>query len=144
MLSCVIKQSYEKPNWRAARLKENTRGASRSSRNIAVLLFSSLFTVMAGVDQTKQISGNVVDETGLPVIGANIVETGTTNGTVTDYDGNFSLEVNSNASIQISYIGYVDQVINTSGTNYVEIILLEDQQLLDEVVVGLERWKNGP
>lgn len=115
--------------------RKHTRRLSLITRNIAVLLFSSLFTVMAGVDQTKQISGNVVDETGLPVIGANIVETGTTNGTVTDYDGNFSLEVNSNASIQISYIGYVDQVINTSGTNYVEIVLLEDQQLLDEVVV---------
>ncbi|MFA5229589.1 MAG: secretin and TonB N-terminal domain-containing protein [Candidatus Paceibacterota bacterium] len=59
----------------------------------------------ASQQQKKSISGVVVDEVGMPIIGANIIEAGTTNGTVTDLDGNFSLNVEVNATIQITYIG---------------------------------------
>ncbi len=83
----------------------------------------------------KQIRGTVVDTRGESVIGANIVEVGTTNGTVTDIDGNFSLEVEHNASVRISYIGYLEQTVNTSGNSTFNIILLEDTKALDELIV---------
>jgi protocatechuate 3,4-dioxygenase beta subunit len=57
--------------------------------------------------QKKRISGTVLDENGQPIIGANIIEAGTTNGTVTDIDGKFTLDVSDNATIRISYIGYL-------------------------------------
>lgn len=83
----------------------------------------------------KQIRGTVVDARGESIIGANIVEVGTTNGTVTDIDGNFSLQVENNASIRISYIGYLEQTVNTAGNSTFNIILQEDTKALDELVV---------
>lgn len=85
--------------------------------------------------QKKNITGTVSDITGLPIIGANIIEAGTTNGTVTDIDGNFSLNVENNATIQITYIGYLDQVINTDERTTFNITLVEDSKALEEVVV---------
>lgn len=83
----------------------------------------------------KQITGRVVDIQGDPIIGANIVETGSTNGTVTDIDGNFALQVEKNAILRITYIGYLEQSINTSGKTSFSIILQEDTKALNEVVV---------
>lgn len=92
--------------------------------------------------QKRQVVGRIIDRNGEAVIGANIVERGTTNGTVTDIDGNFSLQVDENAVLHISYIGYLPQDINTSGQNTFRIILEEDTQALEEVVVvgyGVQR-----
>lgn len=83
----------------------------------------------------KKITGKVVDENGEAVIGANVVEKGTMNGTVTDIDGNFSLQADNNAILQISYIGYHPQEINIAGRTDIDIILEEDLKTLDEVVV---------
>jgi hypothetical protein len=85
--------------------------------------------------QGKRISGRILDAFGESIIGANVVEVGTTNGTVTDIDGNFSLDVAENASIQITYIGYIEQIINTTGRVNFNIILQEDTKALDEVIV---------
>lgn len=85
--------------------------------------------------QKKRISGTVLDENGQPIIGANIIEAGTTNGTVTDIDGKFTLDVSDNATIRISYIGYLEQEVNTSGKNTLNITLREDTQTLEEIVV---------
>src|SRR5690606_24310624 len=85
--------------------------------------------------QKKQITGTVVDQAGDPVIGANIIEQGTTNGTVTDIDGNFNLIVENDATIHISYIGYLDQIISTINRTSFNITLREDTQSLDELVV---------
>ena len=95
--------------------------------------------------QKKTITGTVVDAAGVPIIGANIVEVGTTNGTVTDVDGKFSLNVDNNAIIHISYIGYLPQDINTAGKTSFNIVLKEDTQALEEVVVvgyGTQRKVN--
>ena len=81
------------------------------------------------------ITGNVVDETGQPVIGATVIETGTTNGAVTDLDGNFSLEIGSNAEITVTCIGFSDEQISTSGRTRFTIVLKEDKKILEEVVV---------
>src|SRR5690554_4190113 len=86
--------------------------------------------------QQKQVSGTVVDAQGLPVIGANIIEEGTTNGTVTDVDGNFTLQVEQDdATLRISYIGYTEQLINVAGGTTFDIVLQEDTRALDELVV---------
>ncbi len=83
----------------------------------------------------KIITGCVKDDSGIPVIGANVVVKGTTNGTITDLDGNFSLEVPENASLVVSYIGYTDKVLPVGNNTVLNISLTEDTQKLDEVIV---------
>ncbi|MDR2773811.1 MAG: SusC/RagA family TonB-linked outer membrane protein, partial [Tannerella sp.] len=97
----------------------------------------------------RRISGTVTDEKGEPIIGANIMEKGTTNGTVTDSDGNFSLEVTDNTILQVSYIGYIAQEISVSsamnGSKQLIIRLIEDTKALEEVVVvgyGIQKKVN--
>ena len=75
------------------------------------------------------------DNLGESVIGANVTEKGTTNGMITDLDGNFSLTVQKNATLVISYIGYVTQEIAIKGNTNLNIILKEDSKALEEVVV---------
>lgn len=84
---------------------------------------------------TKKISGIVKDPTGEPIIGANVVVKGTTNGVVTGLDGDFNLEVPQNAVLEISYIGYITQEITVANRNSFNVTLNEDTQKLDEVVV---------
>ena len=84
---------------------------------------------------SKKITGIVKDVTGEPIIGANVIVKGTTNGTMTGLDGDFELEVPENALLVISYIGYVNQEIPVSGKNSFNVTLEEDTQNLDEVVV---------
>ena len=80
------------------------------------------------------VQGTVLDETGIPVVGANVVVTGTTHGVITDIDGNFTLQdVDEHATLVISYIGYQTMEIK-AGTS-LQIVLKEDAELLDEVVV---------
>lgn len=83
----------------------------------------------------KVITGTVVDATGMPVIGANIKVKGTTNGTITDMDGKFVLEVEKDAVLEVSYIGYNSQEIKVGRQSTLHIALREDTQALDEVVV---------
>lgn len=81
------------------------------------------------------VKGVVLDQDGLPIIGANVVVKGTTNGVITDLDGCFSLDVNLGSVLQISYIGYVTQEIMVKDNNTLTITLKEDTETLDEVVV---------
>lgn len=83
----------------------------------------------------KQVSGNVVDVQGEPIIGANVIERGTTNGVITDIDGKFTLQVSEGAILQVSYIGYVTQEISVKNRYDFTIKLLEDFQTLEEIVV---------
>ena len=85
--------------------------------------------------QQKKISGVVKDKDGVPVIGANILVKGTTNGTITDMDGRFSLDIPNNAILQVSYIGYKTQEIVVGNQTSLNIRLREDTEALDEVVV---------
>lgn len=85
--------------------------------------------------QGLTVKGHVVDENNEPIIGANILVKGTTNGTITDYDGNFTLEVSDkNAIIRIGYIGYKDYEVSASQQNLV-IVLKENSEMLEDVVV---------
>jgi len=83
----------------------------------------------------QQITGTVVDEHGEPIIGANVVEKGTTNGIITDLDGKFSLSVSANAVIEVSYLGYISQNITVTNQANFNIVLREDTHSLDEIVV---------
>ena len=85
--------------------------------------------------QNKQITGRVVDTKGEAAIGASILEKGTTNGTITDFDGNFKLTVGPKAVLQISYIGYKTQEIPVANKTKLNITMEEDTEVLDEVVV---------
>lgn len=86
------------------------------------------------VQQSKKITGTVSDDLG-PIVGANVLEKGTTNGMITDMDGNFSLEVKPGATLVISFIGYVTQEIKITNQSKLTITLKEDSEVLDEVVV---------
>ena len=89
---------------------------------------------MAAAAQTVQVSGTVTDAIG-PVVGASVIESGTQNGAVTDLDGHFTLNVQPGASLEISSIGYVTQVIAVGNQTQFAVMLEEDNELLEEVVV---------
>lgn len=95
-----------------------------------------LFVAQSLLAQQVSITGTVISGTdNYPVVGASVIEKGTTNGIITDIDGNFSLSVAQGATIQISYIGYITQEIPANGNKKLEIILIEDVQTLGDVVV---------
>ena len=85
--------------------------------------------------QKKTITGTIVDLSGMPVIGANVMVKGTTNGTITDMDGKFSLEIASGATLMVSYIGFANQEIKIGNQTVLLITLKEDAEALDELVV---------
>lgn len=88
------------------------------------------------VQQQKTITGQVVDSKGETIIGANVMEKGTTNGTITDFDGNFTLNVSSKATLVISYIGYKSVEVPASALKSgMKVTLKEDTEVMDEVVV---------
>lgn len=103
-------------------------------------------TTVAIVQQQGAVKGTVLDTNNEPIIGANVVVEGTTNGTITDLDGNFSLEnVPAGAALVVTYIGYLDQKIKLDGSPSYSVVLREDTQKLDEVVVvgyGVQKKAN--
>ena len=95
------------------------------------ILFS--FFLACAFPLYAQVTGTIVDVNGEPIIGASVLEQGTSNGTITDFDGNFSLQVAEGASLVISYVGYASQTLPASSEMHV--ILKEDTEVLEEVVV---------
>lgn len=87
------------------------------------------------LQEKKMVNGVVLDEQGTPIIGANVFVKGTTNGTITDMDGKFSLEVPVSAVLSVTYVGYVEQHIRVSEGKSLIIRMKEDTETLDEVVV---------
>ncbi len=100
-----------------------------------LLLFLCFFSSIGMMAQTKSITGTVTDGAGETVIGASVVEVGTTNGTITDFDGKFTLKVSQGAKITVTYIGYTPQTFTVGAENHYNVILKEDTEVLDEVVV---------
>lgn len=98
------------------------------------LLICCIFSTIGNAQQT--VSGTVTDQSGNPLIGVTVVEQGTNNGIVSDFDGNFSIEVlNENAILSFTYIGYTEQKIPVAGKNTINISLAESLEELQEVVV---------
>lgn len=85
--------------------------------------------------KSQMVKGTIVDASGEPIIGANVVVKGTANGTITDIDGNFSLDAPEGAILQVSYIGYADQEVKVGKQKILSIVLREDSKALEEVVV---------
>ena len=100
-----------------------------------MIFFCMLWTLGLFAQSTREVKGVVKDPTGETVIGASVLEKGTTNGTITDFDGNFVLTVSENAVLQISYIGYQTQEISVKGKKNLVVTLKEDTEVLEEVVV---------
>ncbi|MCE9351389.1 TonB-dependent receptor [Phocaeicola vulgatus] len=98
-----------------------------------LLMFTCSSTL--GMMAQNSVNGKVTDSTGEPIIGASVLEKGTTNGTITDFNGNFSLMVSSRAVLQITYIGYMPVEVIVSDKSTVNVTMKEDTETLDEVVV---------
>ncbi|MFR5758847.1 MAG: SusC/RagA family TonB-linked outer membrane protein [Bacteroides cellulosilyticus] len=104
-------------------------------KNMRVLL-SMLFVFLSVNAVAQNITGTVKDSQGEPIIGASVVEKGTSNGVVTNLDGQFTLKASGKYPIEVSYMGYVKQVINLKGRTSLNIVMQEDANLLEEVVVS--------
>ena len=100
---------------------------------ILLTLLASIVMSITAFAQKQHFSGTVFNEEGLPVIGASVVEKGTSNGAVTDFDGNFTVEVAPGATLVVSYVGYSN--VEVAAAPSMRITLKEDSQLLDNVVV---------
>ena len=100
-------------------------------------------TMVQVVTQTKTVKGTIIDESGEPLIGVSIVVKGTSTGTITDFNGNFSIDLPAGRKeLVISYIGYKEQTVTVTGNGPVNVKMVSDTQALDEVVVvgyGAER-----
>lgn len=91
---------------------------------------------------SKTVKGKIVDENGEPLIGVNVAVDGTTTGTITDFDGNFSMSAFANSTLKVSYIGYATQLVTVSEKDFYSITMRPDNEVLDEVVVtalGIKR-----
>lgn len=124
--------------------KEIIKKALLASGTCAVLLLGIVPLVYASgtteavqiIEQEKTVTGTVIAPNGEPVIGANVIQKGTTNGTITDVDGNFALKVPAGATLTVSFIGYKKQEVVLKGNQTkITITLADDTELLDEVVV---------
>lgn len=113
------------------------------SKKLAGILLAMAVSVSA-MAQNITVKGQVKDETGEPVVMANVMQQGTGNGTVTDLDGNYSISVPSNSTLQFSFMGYVTKDEAVNGRTTINVTLVEDSEVLDEVVVvgyGTQRKK---
>ena len=104
-----------------------------SGSHVAYAVNESL--LVSAYQQPSKIKGTVIDANGEVVIGASVVVEGTTNGTITDFDGKFALQVPSGKKVVISFVGYVPQTIAPKQGKDFRVVLKEDSKMLDEVVV---------
>ncbi len=114
---------------------------NRVSKTLFVLT-ASVLAMGSAYAQTRTVTGQVFDNFGDPVVGANVIIKGTNQGTMTDMEGNFSINVPANAVLQVTYIGFANQEVQTAGKSKFTISLSEDSQTLDDVVVvgyGVQR-----
>ena len=112
------------------------KAAERKNRILSLLFFFMAFISIQVYAQDIKISGTVISGSdNYPIIGANILVKGTTIGTITDVDGNFSFEAPKGSTLVVSYIGYQSQEMQVSGNAPIKIVLSEDSEKLDEVIV---------
>lgn len=117
-------------------MKEKKHSTAPRSKYLGMLLLLVLLGAGQSVfAQSKRVTGVVVDTTGETVIGANVVEKGTSNGTITDLDGNFALTVGESSILEIRYMGYATQEIPVAGKSTFRVTLQEDSEMLEEVVI---------
>ena len=110
-------------------------------------IFLFLFALIShvGFAQSQVVTGTVVDNSGLPLPGVNVIEDGTSNGTQTDFDGNFSIEVGQSAVLVFSYLGMKEQKVTVGSQSSIQVTLMNATDQLDEVVItalGIKRKKD--
>lgn len=115
--------------------QSKSRCSTGSFLRMATLLVLLSLLPAFGFAQSVNVKGVVYDETGIPAMGVNILKKGTTEGTITDLDGNFEISVQKGDVLVFSYIGYVTQEITYNGQAKLDVKLQEDSEKLDEVVV---------
>lgn len=116
-----------------------------AAQPLAVMAEDGVHSVQVVQQQKQSVSGIIKDTTGETIIGASVVEKGTSNGTITDLDGKFTLSVSPGATLVISYIGYETQEVPATQGRVIDIEMKEDAEMLDEVVVvgyGTTKRKN--
>ena len=97
-----------------------------------ISLFSMLFLVVTVAFSQRDVSGVVQDDAGNPIPGASIIVLGTSNGTVTDIDGKFSINVSSDDQLEVSFVGYETQLVSVGAQSMMVITLSEGTEFLDE------------
>lgn len=112
---------------------QKTHLKNMSVRILSIFLF--LMIGVAAIAQNHPVSGSVLDEQGFPLPGVNIKIKGTNEGTISDFDGNFTLSTSEKSVLIFSYIGYVNQEVTIGKNKKLNVVLKENQQALDEVVV---------
>lgn len=103
-------------------------------RSIGLLFLLSMLSLGAYA-QTNSVKGVVRDGAGRTLIGVNVIEVGTTNGTITDIDGNYVIKVPSQSKLQFSYLGYETKIVEIGGKTNINVVLVEDNKVLEELVV---------
>ncbi|MGL4328853.1 MAG: carboxypeptidase-like regulatory domain-containing protein, partial [Tannerellaceae bacterium] len=116
-------------------MKKNELMRRRFLHMLFVLFVVSSMASELVAQNVSKLKGVVTGDDGYPVIGANVTVKGTTVGTITDFDGNYSIEAEKNATLVFSYIGYISQEIKLKGETVLNVLLKEDVQALGEVVV---------
>lgn len=105
-------------------------------KKLKFLMFALIIGISTASWAQTSVTGTVFDEQNVPLPGATVIEKGTKNGTTTDFDGNFTIQVSdANATLAVSFLGYATKDISLNGQSTVSLILQEDSSLLDEVVV---------
>ena len=137
------------PQLQSIKLRQHEKEAKDFFRvhksRLLLLTLCTLISVVLLAQERRTVTGTITDKSGERIIGASVFVKGTTIGTVSDIDGNFTLEVPDESVITVSYIGYLTQEIAVEGRNKLQIVLQEDTRLLDEVVVvgyGVMRKKD--
>lgn len=115
--------------------KRESSGKLKLLVRFLFVFFGFALALNLQAQQNINISGNIVDEAGEPIIGASVIVVGQTLGTVSDLDGNYSISAPSNSSLKISYMGYTQQIIAVDGKTTINVVMKEDLMKLDEVVV---------
>lgn len=126
-------------------MKKNQKMSWGYVSKILLFMLALTFSVGLSGQNQRKITGAITDEKGESIIGASVTVKDTGTGTITDMDGRFSLDVNSDAVIVVSYIGYLPQEVPVQGKTDIRIILRENSEMLDEVVVvgyGVVRKKD--
>ncbi len=99
------------------------------------LLFLFFMLSLGAYAQTTSVKGVVRDGAGRTLIGVNVVELGSTNGTITDIDGNYVIKVPAQSKLQFSYLGYETKIVEIGGKTNINVVLVEDNKVLEELVV---------
>ena len=105
------------------------------NRKVWAALVMTLFMAFPALAQKIEVHGTVVDELGDALIGATVMEKGTTNGTAADFDGNFTLHVNPNATLVVTYVGYDPMDVPVNGRTEIHVVMKENAEMLNEVMV---------